>query len=773
MIQNITGNEKRCLYFLTETRLRTALTEMYNAILIGKNATLIRKENPWEIDPTEFGGAPLMKKNMGSFCCWIDNVRQFTKSDKVFREQLLTPVRIAAQLIEDYRKLDRRTADLCGWVFSKSKGYHDYVTGARRVTLSIVVPEIQTVMTVRVDEEFAKNARGFVTFGASQPIPIVNRIHQQRPSNIAIERDVHLAEFDFLFTGFSDIENLGKSIEMENYCEISSAQSERRQHLGFPFVSSARILSVYGPSIDLAKTYGKPEVIQMQISHHFYNNTNLTNLEELIGKTVRIFGIQWYAARSKTDAVLEDPEILFIEPEEDVEMLKMEDIIGMIRIRGQMHTLEAERIAGKALTHPSISKDDSFVYFKYRFSNSSPISLKYCSAISAIRELRQEIKMNDFQVTVEHVIDEKKMNVEGLASLIRRCGILYDIMIDCLLQIDMTGLADFTKMTTRLSHPANIIKKKITFMRYLGIVEKEDNSKYDLTKAGREIALKCMRSNFEKNMLSGKNIVSIIDSHEEGIPSSIMLNCMRKGVFEGFLPLDVKGRKTEVLWHRGTRYIEDEKETVSSYVTLRNSIMDVMRSVSHPLTDMAIAEKISAGGHHVGCFITHIIMEEEMKAGRVKASGESWEYPLAERIRHLFATNASSLFSEDEIIEKIGVGTIMSNEICKILQDFLERSIVTKIGDKWTSNVDVEKKHEELEHKRIRETILALIDKRPVSLERVYGRTDGLLARRNISKNWTERRNAIKKQIDKLAFDGAIEISGQMVSKTVNPDVDF
>lgn len=759
----IEEDEKRYLYLLTEKRLRTILTKMYNAILVSENAILLQREDPGEIDPARFGGTQLASDSMWDFCDWAEQMKLFTKTDKIYNEQFLKPARIAANLIERYRTMSPRTADLEGWIFSKSKSYPDPVTGITRTTLSIVVPTIQTVMTVRVSEEVARNSgNGYVVFGTAQPIPIVNRIHQARPTNRTSQRSVRLGDFDFLFTGFSDIGRLGESIEMENYCEVESSQSEIRQHLGFPFVSSAKTVSVSGPSISLLKPYGEREMITMQISPHLSEKIDLSELEGMRGKTVRFFGVQWYKARSRADVKLENSEVFFVEPEEDGEVLKTEDAVGMIRIRGGMAVSEVEEIIGKKLEHPSILTEDGFARFVYRGS-SDMVCRQYQAAATEIRELRQTMKSNAFQITEDHVIDRKRMKVENIASLLRRNRVLYDIMTDFLLQVDRTGEFVPEKTSSDLPYPGDLIKRKISFMRHLEIFEKT-GSGYGLTGRGFKIASKCISADLEKS-LSPERIISIMDIDGEGIPPSVMLDCLRNGVFEGFSPVTIGGDRTEVFWSKSKPSPQEEEKLLSKYAGLRSRILDALRAESYPITDVGISERISTESERVSRFAAQIMLEEEERTGRVKLDGESWEYTLVGRIYDLFESSPQESFTLDEVIENIGVGTIMSEDAVRILTDFEKEKVIAKIGDGWTSNVSVDEKRRKRRNAIVRRTVLGLIRDRPVSVERVSSYSDGILSRTDSFRNGIERRNAIKEQIDMLVGEGVISISNGMVSR--------
>lgn len=754
-------DDKICLYLLTEKHLRKVLSNLYNAIRVNENAIFLQRGDPWKTDPAKFGGSQLVKDSMEYICGWVEHMRLFTKNDQMFDEQFLRPVQVAANVVESYRTMSPRTTDIEGWIFSKSRSYSDPVTGDKKVILSIVVPSIKTVMTVRVDERVAEDAgSGFFIFSTSQPVPVVNRIHQTHTQNKVCRRKVALREFDFLFVGFGDIERLGESIEMENYCEVESVQSERRQHLGFPFVSSARIISVSGSTISLLRPYGEKAAISMQISRHLYEHVDPKSLEGMVGKTVRFFGVQWYKARSKKDVRLEHPEVFLVEPEEDEEILKIEDAVGIVRIRGRMPVSEIEGIMGTSLEHPKIKTDAGFAYFDYGDSP-DPIHRRFQSAMTEIRELRLKMKTNAFQITEDHVIDRRKMKTEGIASLIRCDRTLYDVVTNHLLQVDTTGCHDVEKTIAALPQYAEgVITRKISFMEHLGVFKKTDSG-YDITRTGFKIVSRCIAEDLD---LPEGRIMSLMDAGGYGIPPSVMLDCLRNGTPPGFFPVVMNGRKTEVFWSRTELDAAEKENLMAAYAGLRDRIMGSLLAVSHPMTDRGIYAKISGESEGAGRFVIQLVLSEESGTGKVRRDGDSWEYPLDERVRDLFEANASDSFAVDDVVKKTSMGTIRRTEIMKILSDLEKSGFIAGLGKKWTRNVSMGEKRARKREEFVRHTVLGMIKKGPVSLEKVSRYSDGILARAGGFRNGYERRRAISEQINRLAEEGLITVSGGMVS---------
>jgi len=256
---------------------------------------------------------------------------------------------------------------------------------------------------------------------------------------------------------------------MENFCEIESVQSEIKHHMGFPFVSFAKVLSVSPPQVIL-KGFGEEKVLKILVSDHFYKNSEREDPKKFEGRYVRFFGVQWYNARSKNAIKFEMAELFLMQEENDKERLKFENVAGMIRLRGKMSQLEVENMLGKEMNQDDcIEIKDGIARFRYSSSHDK-ICADFIDAMSKIRQLREKLKLNSIQVTEDQVIDKKKMSVLGLASLVKHHKILYDILLDYLFQFDRNGEYSIDAAVSSLdSWPEGIIKKKISFLKYLGI----------------------------------------------------------------------------------------------------------------------------------------------------------------------------------------------------------------------------------------------------------------------------------------------------------------
>jgi hypothetical protein len=193
---------------------------------------------------------------------------------------------------------------LDGIIFSKSNPYYSKAFGNYRVTLSIILPEIESVMSLRCTENMAKTIDEDVIYSIDgiQPIPYVNRIHQQSAS---IERKDDQAYgglecLDFLKISFYDINSISHSFAFENFCEVETDQiSKRRRRLGASCVLTGLLTVVNPPRIVLQSFLKKDLRIEMVLHHALLSNREISRIKSFQGKVVRVLAIWWNSLGSK------------------------------------------------------------------------------------------------------------------------------------------------------------------------------------------------------------------------------------------------------------------------------------------------------------------------------------------------------------------------------------------------------------------------------------------------------------------------------------------
>ena len=145
--------------FLMERSIRRALQNLYVAIVgSNDNARVLAETDLDNINVSLAGGNDLVKNCFISSYKWLVIAREFALSEKLFLEQILEPVRNAARFIIDIRgDFSYSSTTLKGIIFAKSDPYYSESFGDNRVTLSLIIPDIESVMSIRCSAVASNN----------------------------------------------------------------------------------------------------------------------------------------------------------------------------------------------------------------------------------------------------------------------------------------------------------------------------------------------------------------------------------------------------------------------------------------------------------------------------------------------------------------------------------------------------------------------------------------------------------------------------------------
>ena len=265
MFNRKTSNEKLSVrYTLKEKEIRSQMTNFYISLATHANAEVFLKNNPALIDKKIARGNDFTKDKTVDFSYWLKILQVLAMSDEKFEKQILGPVRDVANYVLNIKG---RTTKIAGWVFAKSKPFEDTFSGGTRISVSLLVPELRTVMSLRCDAKTgAKIDYGFYDFEQVKPIPMTNRLHQFHPDIKKIEVGLNIAECNFLKTSMGDLKPFSCSLEMEHYCEVSSNQSKKRHLLGAVLIIGGKVVSVEWPYLRIASVVDPDQEYEFHMS---------------------------------------------------------------------------------------------------------------------------------------------------------------------------------------------------------------------------------------------------------------------------------------------------------------------------------------------------------------------------------------------------------------------------------------------------------------------------------------------------------------------------
>ena len=760
--------DEKVLWLLNEKNLRGAMRNLYNALRTEKNTEILEtSEAPWNINSSEFRGSIESYKGMYEFCQWLEMIKKVTINERIYHEQISKPVQLVAKMMTKIRQMNKKSVNLEGWVFTKSKPTADRY-GNLKLAVTVIVPKLQSAMSINI-EISEQISRGYYIFKNCQPIALTNRIHQTKSEIKSIKKNILLSEFKFLFTAFGDIKKISNSIEMENFCEVGSGQIDSKRQLGCPFITFGEIISSSGQNIIL-KDVNTEEMLNVEIADDYYEEINYSS-EKFIGKFVRIFGVQWYNTHIRKTNVSKNPEIFIIQEETNIDKLKFENFIGMVRLRGKIDKLKIDNSIIKNIKYNEKYLEilDDSIQFKYLKTNERICNV-FIDAEKQIRELREKLKKSEIIIKENDIIDENKKASMLIDNTIGQNKILYDIIMDCQMQIDQTGeykIDSVKSLVKNLPEEFNenehiewrnkVIKTKIKYLKKHKILENGNEMK--LTNKGFKMLIDVTSRNLNKKFISKPNYIINLNENNEEIAPSVLLKCLKDGKIEGYKPLKLNGQETYMFWTVGGQIPDNVSEITSKYDEIKSIILKIMNSRSHPATVQMIYDISLEIGKNIKPFIIEILLKEEELSGRIKKDGGSWKYTIKFRIKDMFVRNPDKFFSIEMIFKEINVGGKYIDLVKIILSDLKKHNAIVEIHGEWTSTKNINKKRKRKIKERIKERIRNIIlttrkSKNVIDDNIIIGRIKYEISGNTLSIE--ERKDLIKEEIDKMILEGII-----------------
>ena len=677
------SNSRKGEYLLQEANLRTMLTNMYNALRTTANSRIIVEKTPDKIGRGEYSGDELARNSMAGLCGWLSGISSLAKDDATYRAAFLDPVRAAAKMRLKLSRMTTRSASFDALVFAQMQRYdREYKT--QRTIMSAVVPGLQAPMSVRVSAE-NKDLRGhgYRVLEKCQPVPLANRIHQTGGQVRRSGRRIRLSEFDFLYTALEDVRSLGRSLEMENFCEVPSPDAKPRPRLAAPFVTFGTV-EASGPAVWVKSLDGKHRVKMIaQDQAAELSGAPPAGFER---KTARLLGAQWYEPDGDPDSVPEDPSLYCIEADGDLGALRLQEACGRVRLRGSVPAGEIpEGLRGRLSELPCISAEKGSVAYARRRARGE-VGTHFLEAHGGICKTRT--KLNAVQLTEDQVIDRRKSGVSGLAGALtsRKHGALGALLLDFVMQMDERQEYDEGAAAKSLCMEPGAYGGKMASLRSFGIAEKADGG-WNLTKKGRDVAKEISKR--MAGRIPDGDLPAVLNPDAlagRGIPPSMTLFLLRSGALAGYRPALLGGRTTEVYWvGRG-----EPEGLAGTLERLERSVLEAMGGVSHSSTAAGIAPDV-----RVSAFTTELLLSEMSKDpdGPVRPDGGSWEYTVAARVRDLLERERRQVLSEDDVAVRIGVGTARREEVGRALESLVRAGVAARIeGGAFSHSSDLESK---------------------------------------------------------------------------------
>ena len=436
-----------------ERKVRDLMTKLYLSVSgATENARIMQDKNFLEnFHPqTNNVGNPTIRRAMNQMFYGLAALKIFSKSEEAFEQQILGPFRAVAQFRTEVSNLAgfsgrRKNTALYGWIFAKSKPHEDDY-GNVKGTLSILFPLLQTIMSMRIHEEVA-NTLGYLMYKFENvlPFPLANRVQPTlRYGWIEKQnRSPQISGFHYLFASLADIDQFACSVEMRHYCEISSAQSGKRQLLGALLIIPGKVIFASERQRRLIIGSMLDPTIQEKffVSEQTMERLSPKLIDDFQGKLVRLVCIRWYDLGKEDDKHPASPEVITLQEESDESKLAEDELTGYVRIRGRVDINEitskfdrkvCEKISvlqNKTVTEGPIeydangmpiletgilNNDGEFVSYYQKLSSNDPIVSLFLEATDRIREMRFGRTHSHDALTTWESILKTEGNVESL-----------------------------------------------------------------------------------------------------------------------------------------------------------------------------------------------------------------------------------------------------------------------------------------------------------------------------------------------------------------------
>ena len=702
---------------VAERTVRDFRTRLYDAIVAAaKNAELLSAKDPVDIRIEECEGTQWSKNSMIRVCNWLNAIRAVSASDSIFESQVLDPVRTSTQCLSSIRRLSKPTADMDGYVFGMSRPYRYEHYDADRITAFVVMPELESVMSVRFDaSDPDRVSTGFYRMGGVQPIPLVNRLHQPRPTFAKIHRRPDLASWDFLKIGFGDQCSLSSSAEMEGFLEVDSAQSDQRHHLGAAFILACKIAAVHEPNIIVQRVRGE-DTATMALSEGLSTSEDRGDFGLSDGKYARVLAVQWYGADGEGAEKL--PEIFMIEPAISERDALKDEITGRVRMRGSVPIEELESMCGRAdlSETKALSVTEGTVSYVHKHSAADPVADAFLRSSTQLRGLRTSFR-TDLSLRAEwrDVLDEGKVSAKGLANLLKSHPRHQDILVDIQMHIDSTGeAATYDEIADSLGLEPGRVKQLLGWLKYLGLVERKDGRIWS-TGTTRHVLAEAFYDHVGK--IEAASDVLSVPELEASVPQSVVMALLSRSD-GGFVPLRDGGRANRLYWVRkgtdGSVALAAEKKLQELY----RGVLGIMRSVSFPVTAKYVAQEAKNTGLPISHLVANAVAESLVRAGKLLPSGESWEYPIIERMADFLSENAAGEFTVDEIVSGARIAGRDRALAAEALRSLAEGGRATEMSDGvWSCRSSEEQVRSHYKEK-IKSKALALIRARKNGMDK-------------------------------------------------------
>ena len=699
------------------------MTQLYRVVWEFEAAEIISKlENSTLDDNYHFSNAIPIQTSAKELLEWLSRIREFSKSDEVFSTQILEPVKEVARYRLRCKDLGKNV-DSHGWVFAKSKPFEAPAGPGRtvmKVSISVMFPQFQTMMSIRVAEGFA-DTLGYEMYNFEDilPFPLTNRIRQSAQKQYSSGQTVFIgkaqkvsyqqdfSKYNFLFASLVDLEQFSCSLEMRHYSEISSPQSQKKALMGALLFVPGKITSVSFPTVYVQSILKPSLEIPFRVDAEQAEKKLLpARIEDCEGKTVRLAVVRWYDSGEEPEGHPEYHEILSLQEESDESQLALDEIAGYVRVRGGAHVDEIMsefghsicqnipilQTSGQSVQGGMLQNVNGIISYKQQTTSAEPIVREFLASTDKIRSLRfGQSGSHEKLVTPEDLLDEQKISVKSFA---RSPTFNALALVTMKLTMDENGTKSVREVPI-----ADKKQRTLWFWRKFGLLDEHHRTKgdYRMSKDGEDVAYERVRKEIDAAVSASGEIVSLpqLTKEHPSIPPSLIVRFLKEEELAG----SAKESSENIFWFRPAAAANADniyKMRVMAYQYV-NNVRHIMSIVWYDYTRHGIMDILFKEKYGYGVFVSKRLCDLVEKLSGVKVeevnSEITWHFPLDQRILYLFRQNRTATLTIEQIIKRIVVPhyarrTALSpdeeNElVTKALESLRRKNCVKESNGKW------------------------------------------------------------------------------------------
>ncbi|MDA7953113.1 MAG: hypothetical protein MPJ05_04745 [Nitrosopumilus sp.] len=616
--------------------------------------------------------------SLRDLCAWLETVRYRAISDSVFDNTILSTIRLVAEYILAIRQMKKHTTSITGWVFQKT--IWEDVSRVKQTALSMIVPELESCMSIRIPDDLTMVEKNTYTFKNVYPVPLTNRLHSSRSEFEPAFVKHKLRDWNFLKTAFCDHDEFSDSIEMDNYCEIKSAQSENdsRLQLGAPLILVGSAVSVDHGTVMIKDNTGSKTI---KTIYSGLDPITEGDLHGLIGKPARFLIIKWYQPSEYVTDHEKDPELVHFELSESESELVVDDMIGYVRLRRNVPMKEISSTYGAVdMSADCLAKRQDAVEFISGYSGTESLLKQFFDTTEKIRKMWPSYGTEGrLLATGRSILSQKKINEAAILNRLKKRPELGELLLEIQKIFDNTG--GWPDMS---EYDGSNKKYSIRSLRLMDLLD-QDHRDPTVTKLGRKMLMSQL-SDMMQQYADSSDVIYMPDL-DERFPRSIMSEYLvGRSDFDN---LEDKSSKNKLIWIKNRNVMPD---IIDNYKTRlsghQDLILETIRTRNSDINPRLVHTDLARKGFQLDYFSIRILLEMIAYTGKLSRRGDSldaggyWRYDMYWRIKDVVETDRDGEWSLDRILDESKAPRMSTDEIMKIMKKLENEGILIELADR-------------------------------------------------------------------------------------------